>query len=644
MAAPDFAKYGLKKVVDPSKYGLRPVTSGQPTSDTQNTNEAPQPEGFGQHLLNTSKEANQAIMDYGVNPIDKYLIDSPRSAGLGFIQGLANIPSGAANAGIWAANKMGAHLNNVPEFDFAPHNLPAMEGNIGSFFYGPGGVMKAAGEIPHLAAFGRSALSLPMIAHGIGQASNILSKYPMASNIAGNALKGAAYSPTNPLLGMAMGAGGAAIAPAIGNVLSKAYNALRPSVYLRGNLSPEELQRNLEDAKGTETGLGHIIGSPSLMRIQENYLSKIPFTGAVNAMQRSAGQVIERGHNILNQLLGKNNPEGFETSLNQALKDVYKEHHELKTSLYDEANAIADKEGLDLPLPKFANKANLYRQALENTNILQYEPEMASLINKLKNYQNPLNEATSSYPTLKEANLLKAKLNQLVEQYSESPLMTDRHAASVFRDLHSELKDDILTGIKASGNKDLLAAYKAAESNYAKNFSPFLDKDVYKFINSNSTDPDLLLQTFIKTGKSTDRANLLKKLSEKLPPDKQNLLGYAYLQRALDENNVLNPRKLNTLISRNALGPRQFEALFPDKEIRNQLNSYRSLVNKNSHGLGLMENPKTGAMMTDVIPLLTGGPSSLGATIGGRKFNSLLTNEETRNNLVQQMIANGQKP
>jgi hypothetical protein len=186
----------------------------------------------------------------------------------------------------------------------------------------------------------------------------------------------------------------------------------------------------------------------------------------------------------------------------------------------------------------------------------------------------------------------------------------------------------------------LKSKYNLSEENYAKKFSPFLDKQIYKFINGNS-DPETLVSSFIKTGKSTDRANLINKLNQKFPKEDRNLLGYAYLQRAMDENNVLNPMKLKTLLSKNALGNKQFEALFPDPEIRNSLRDYIKLVGMNTKGLKLMENPETGQMAMDILPLISKSPARLAAKLVGAPFiGKKLRSEKTRTKLVNKMIKN----
>lgn len=438
---------------------------------------------------------------------------------------------------------------------------------------------------------------------------------------------------------------------AIGNI-----GKLRLRNSLRGNLTPEELQNNLRITQGTETGIGDVIGNPMLKRLNENILSKIPLSGVNESMQKNAGNIINRGHNLMEQLAGNSNIEDLDKYLGNALKSSFKSHQGEKNAHYQAVNKLADEVGLDLDLPEFTGKVAKHKNAIEDTNILKYEPDMQALLRKLGRMESPvksetkfgnivdefgnplINEIKITRPTLQEANLLKGKLNQLAQQHGASSHPSDRHLSGVFGDLARTLKGDIEGAIEKSGHEPLKNAYKAAEDNYAKKFSPFLDKHIYKFLGGNA-DPETLIQSFVKTGKSTDRANLIKKITEKLPEQDRNLLGYGYLQRAMDENNVLNPLKIKTLLSKNSLGNKQFEALFPDPELRNSLKDYVNLIDMNTKGLKLMQNPDTGQMNMDILPLLSKSPSSLSAKmLGAPIIAKRLRSERTRNKLVNKMI------
>src|SRR6185312_5297399 len=94
----------------------------------------------------------------------------------------------------------------------------------------------------------------------LGSAGNLISKIPKIGNFLHKSARlgvpQAAYSaiqePENPGKAAAIGLASGAIAPTLEGVV----NALRPSSLLRGNLSPEQLAKNLDVTQGTETGLG----------------------------------------------------------------------------------------------------------------------------------------------------------------------------------------------------------------------------------------------------------------------------------------------------------------------------------------------------------------------------------------------------
>ncbi len=447
------------------------------------------------------------------------------------------------------------------------------------------------------------------------------------------------------------GAAQGALINALTHGAFKGLEKLSPSKLLRGNLSPQELQGNLETTAGTPTGLGDVIGSPFLKRQYENILSKIPFSGANEKLQQAGQAVHGKGQNILSEMLGTGSPENITDQLSETLMNQFKEHQAAKTALYNDVDQLAQKSGFAPKVSGFAEKAKDYAEALKDMDLLKYEPEYGRMFNKLKNYV----EAPESI-TLKEANLLKGKLGEYANAAKRSPEPAQRHMAKVYGDLASALKGDITSSIESSGNKTLGKAYKSAEENFAKNFSPFLDKDIYKFIGGRQ-DPDLLVQSFLKSGRSkaADRENLLSKLTSKLPEEQKGLLGYAYFSRALDKEGNLNPGKLSTLI--NDLGKNQFKALVENPELRKQLANYNKLYKMNTKGVNIMENPATGQQNLDALSVglghavsgLLGGAAGgpLGALAGvvapglaARPLVHMLTSPSVREALVKAMIEN----
>lgn len=489
---------------------------------------------------------------------------------------------------------------------------------------------------------------------------------PVGAQIIGQGLFGMTQN-ENPRAGLAEGAASALAGPLLG----RAINALRPSRLINSPLSKDELLRSMEVTHGTPTDLGNVINNPRLQRLYENKLPS--YSGEPHhVMQQAASNITQRGEDILSNLLGKHSPEDVPAKLNDVLTKAFKEHQNLKNSLYKQANDIANKQKIKLDLPEFASRAKKHISAIEESTILQHEPDAKMILNKLMNYANPvketikkgllvdehgnplLEEVTHTRPTLKEANLLKGKLSNYASQYAKSPDPSQRGLSKIFSELSSSLRGDINKSIESHANPELTSAYEAAEKNYKNNFSRFLDRDVYKFA-SGQGDPDTLVQKFIRTSRASDLGNQLGKLQHTLP--EKQLLGYTYLSRSLDNEGNLNPQKLATAI--HSLGKKQFKTLFPDIKIQRELLNYKSLVQKNKEALNTMFNPKTGQRNASVFA--HGAASGVGAALGAafhgspgaaigallgpaitsqgaKTLTKLLTSEKIRNNLIKAMI------
>ena len=511
-----------------------------------------------------------------------------------------------------------------------------------------GNITKGIGEyLPYGIAGGTSTLGLL----GAGAAHGAATAEPEEQNLFGILPKGKL---------------GGAIESALLNMIIpgglKLAEKLRPSKMFRGNLSPQELQRNIDITKGTETGLGDVIESPFLKKRLENTLTSVPFSGANESLQRTGELVKQKGENILNKMLGNNSPENVPAQLTDELINQFKSHQANKNALYKNANELATTENLKLELPNFAKKANEVSDAIEATNILKYEPDISKIFNKLKNYKNPIKEEagaivdvngnplskTITTPTLEEANILKGKLNEYSKTMGKSSNASERNLSRVFGQLGKSLKNDINETIDKSGSNELKKAYQSAEKNYAENFSPFLDKEIYKYI-SGSADPETIVQKFLKTSPNVDLAGQLAKLSKKMPIPKRQLLMYSYLSRALDNEGNLNPSKLGTAIQK--LGPNQLKELVPDPSLRKELLDYNKLQKMNKEAQYLMFNPKTGqrnsdTLMTGLLALLGNiGAGKLGATLatslpiaGGHIMTKALTSSSLRESLVKEMM------
>ena len=555
---------------------------------------------------------------------NKFIEKIPQNLAIGAAEGLRGISNTPHNI----ANLFGAG-EKVPNFAPPEYNYEKL--------FGANEPATLSDKLIRGIAQYAPAFALP--GANLGRAGEAISSIPKAGEFLGKAasqaVPQAAFGATqnhNPLVGAAEGGVGSLAGSAIGKGLEKGINALRPSQIFQSPLSKKELAKSFRQVEGTNTDLGNIIQNPKLQRLYENKLPKATGNTSLQ-MQKTGQQIVEKGEGILKKLLGKNSPENVPAQLTKKLTDSFQAHQKFKNDIYNSVDDLAQKENLKLNLSSFADEAKKYMGAIEDTNILKHEPDAKQILSKLVNYKNPVKETKSTgllvdkfgkplseenkttYPTLKEANILKGKLGQYAKTFGQSPDPSQRNMANIFKNLSKKLKSDITGSIEQSGSDVLKQGYKTAEENYAKNFSPFLDKDIYKFISGNA-DPETLVSKFITRSNTSDLGQKLSKLAEKLSKpegiqgsEQSNLLAYGYLSRALDNEGNFNPAKFATSIKN--LGPNQLKALFPDKAIRKEVLNYKGLVNKNPRSLQVMFNPLTGQVNSDL------APNALAHALGG---------------------------
>lgn len=436
----------------------------------------------------------------------------------------------------------------------------------------------------------------------------------------------------------------------------KAFESGRPANFLKGVLSKEQLQENLETAKDTSTALGDVLESRGIKRLYENVISKLPFSGASARMEKTGAQVLQKADEITEDLYKNVSPFEANERMSEKLNSNYLKERKEKQRLYSDADKIARDNNITVSPDKFAKTAADYSEAIEDTNILKFEPSMRKAFSKLANYKKGSNKDAS----LSEANILKGIFGHYAKVYAKSPDADKRMLSGVFNELRKDLSADINKSIQKSGNEELKSAYDAAEKNYRENFSKYLDKNIYKFIGGNA-DKDMLATTFLKTGKTADRANLAGSLSEVLKKD-SNLLTQSYFARAFDNEGKLNYGELARLVQK--LGPKQLNAVVKNPSLRKNLQDYKKLYKMNTKAVNRVANPETGQQLADfLVPAistlgsgLAGGlfegtknndlASAIEGTAAGlvlpgliaRPLTNLLTNENTRNKLVGKII------
>ncbi len=602
------------------------------------------------------QQAGNAAQTYINDPVEA-LANPIRDFSSGALQGIANIVPGIGNLGIHAYNGLtGSDAKPFKAFDFAPDNAASLSGQVASYFT-PMGAEKVAAEVPEISNLAAKAneavsglLSHPSVAPKLSATSKAIQETPLvkqvyngltsdyAKGIGKNALQGAIFSPDNQAMGAALGAGfGAAVPPvlAAGKAILHPYDAI--AKLFRGGLSKEELAANMEAAKGTETGLGRIIESPSLNRTYENYLPHFIGSGAEDSMQRTANNITQQGNQILENIGGKdagniNHGEIMQKGLKQASKEASEEKtqgYKILDKAAEQAGYKATPENMSAKAQEILDKINKSEKLKRKTN-----PE---LISDLEYYAK-----NKDADSLESTNIFRGTLG---EDANNAYVNGRKFEHGVYKALKTSLDKDIKAGFDETGNPDLIKMYKQQQKDFKEKYLPFEDKDIVKFTRRGG-DPDLLLSHFLKGGRN-DRGTLLSKLTNTLSPEQSQIPLHAYLSRAVEENGKVNPIKMAKLYR--DLGKNQKNALIKDNSVKEQLHRFTELTRVNGEAFDLMRNPKTGARNLDFLLKIgtaaAGGPlpliaSTLATGAASRSIKNMLTSEPVREKIIKAMLRN----
>lgn len=286
---------------------------------------------------------------------------------------------------------------------------------------------------------------------------------------------------------------------------------------------------------------------------------------------------------------------------------------------------------------------------------LEISPE-TSIKSPIVNAQgkNILTEVPQKSPSLLEANLVKGSLYDQGNKLKQSISPGDHSAGNMLLKLSSTLGNDIENSIKNTGSEALKDAHEEAKGNYKANYVPFLDKDIYKYL-SGKKDPQTIVQDIIKPNPNLDKYRDIEKFQSLLPDEQKGMLGHAYLSKAIDSEGKLDANKLGTLL--NTLGKRQFDALFPSKDVQTQLNQYNNLRQMNQEPMNVYYNPKTGTRNGPILGALgigaVGGHaagllsalSHMGIISGAARLaNKALTSEGIRESVVNSILKRSANP
>lgn len=383
----------------------------------------------------------------------------------------------------------------------------------------------------------------------------------------------------------------------------------------KGRLTREGLEENIRVAQGKDVPLGEIIQSPRLKKLQENVLDPSFLSGSGERQTRLAQQVGQEAGGLLGGRIGRP-PTGLEPQqFKQTLIDAFDEQTRRKNDLYEPVNRLASEENFVPDLKESRKFSKDVAKQIHDSSIIKNDPDFKKLLNKVLDiseskktdtktltspifdeFGSPFSEQITKTrsPSILEVKMVADKLSREGERHKKSPTAADRSIGGVYEKISSKLRKDLKEDVGKKGSLDLQEALSVADENYAENFSKFLDKEAYKFLDP-EMNSDAIAREIINPGKE-DKFTRIEKIQNLLPEGSEHALGEIYLKGAYDKNGNLNLKELSSRI--NKLNKKQFEALFPGFETRQQLNDFVKLRGMSEESLSAMFNPKTGARLS----------------------------------------------
>ena len=330
---------------------------------------------------------------------------------------------------------------------------------------------------------------------------------------------GGAPAGTGAALGIGLGASSAAAEKTLRGITGV------PAKLLRGTASPEEMIANRNAAGNAPMNMGQISKSPLTNKFYENFLSEVPGSGVQKNQNIVANAAQTKAEDLL-ATLQKGFPTDVDpnTLLHEKSIKLERTANKAKNDMYDRESQMAAKEGHQLDLSSFAKKANGVSSMLENSPLLQADPELRKFMNKARTYgeaatpkttETPspilgpngkpaaIYTETEAPPTLSEANMAKSTLYRAGQAHLKSPAPQDRAIGKLYLGLSKELDNAVEGSIAATGSPGLQKLHAENKERFKTEYAPYLDKKIYKLLDK-SADPDALARTIINPSGKKD--------------------------------------------------------------------------------------------------------------------------------------------
>jgi len=425
----------------------------------------------------------------------------------------------------------------------------------------------------------------------------------------------------------------------IGGAAGAGIASMRPSNIaqgFRGKISNEDLARNLEAARGTETSLGRVTEDTFLRDLSENILPYLPGSGAKGSQSRTAAEIERRAAGNLEGLSGGRSLENSDIA-----EDIQSQLQKSARSIrgqsgknYKAINDLADSMGINVSTSNLSQTSSDILQKLRKSPALSRKQDPA-LIADLEFYSNAAPESLESLSLLR---------GELGDDAWKKLMAGERHTSGQYTALNKAVSRDIDQAIEESGNTELKDLGREAKEYYKKNVVPLNDRSIKKFVDDpNLTQSENIIATFVKHGPKQDRVKRLKQLTNHLDEETMDKLRFAIFSDAEGNASAQNITKVL-----GKLGKNQIEELIPNATLRNQMDQLSNLARMNPEAFNQMYNPKTGFRNQAMEAIKTYGPTAAasifnpllgaGAVATGRITNKFLTSEKVREALVSSML------
>ena len=499
-----------------------------------------------------------------------------------------------------------------------PHEAAAFATEVVPAFMGGAGI-KAAQAPQALMNLVKGA---PALARGATAAGGIFGK---------NAALAGAYAPISydqsfDKTGLAGGLEKAAEAAPIGGTVGAGLAGLTripglPSKALSIFGDKKAAQDAIPDLRGLESGLGSAINSPTLKEFEEKIFDKIPLSGMKSSIYRTGKKLEDEGISILDGLSPDYIKDGVKSNVGAKIMDTlgsYKNQvSEMKNAKYLDVDALADASGVNVTPKNLLKVSNDIKSSLAKSS--------REWGNSPKSEQNILSSWIDSFRDISggrvaNANFKKGELGDAIENAS------GKFVKGQLIKMRNALKKDIDDGMSGDVPKKVKDAYKDAEKYYSDTYAPLIaDKDLSRYL-KNGSDPDTLVNYFLKTGGKDDRSTLFEKLSSRIPAEDRKLIAREYFDRSFQKKgkeglDQFSPKKMVSLY--NSLPERTRELLLPEKSFKKEMQKYITRVDKNPSSSEALFNEKTGAVAPFVYAatavggaLASGNPAVIAGMLG----------------------------